>query len=60
LLLTFSHVSIAQNQNWKLIKTKKKGDGWQIYKKKIAGSKLNRVKIVGKVNCSIEEVQKIA
>lgn len=60
LLLTFNHVSVAQNQDWKLIKTKKKEDGWQIYKKKVAGSKLNRFKIVGNANCSIEEAQKIA
>lgn len=58
--LTISHISIAQNQEWKLIKTNKKGDGWKVYKAKVPDSKLNRVKIIGKVNCSIEEAQKIA
>ena len=60
LCLTISHISMAQNQEWKLIKTNNKGDGWKVYKAKVPGSKLNQVKIIGKVNCSIEEAQKIA
>jgi hypothetical protein len=58
--LTISHMSMAQNQEWKLIKTNKKGDGWKVYKSKVPDSKLNQVKIIGKVSCSIEEAQKIA
>lgn len=60
LCLAISHISMAQNQEWKLIKTNKKGDGWKVYKAKVPDSKLNQVKIIGKVNCSIEEAQKIA
>lgn len=60
LFLTISHVSIAQNQEWKLIKTNKKEDGWKVYKAKVPNSELDQVKIIGKVNCSIEEAQKIA
>jgi hypothetical protein len=60
LCLTISHISMGQNQEWKLIKTNDKGDGWKVYKAKVSDSKLNQVKIIGKVNCSIEEAQKIA
>jgi hypothetical protein len=60
IFLTVCHVSVAQNQEWKLIKTSKKGDGWKVYKAEVLGSKLNQVKITGKVNCSIEEAQKIS
>jgi hypothetical protein len=58
--LIISHISMAQNQEWKLIKTNTKGDAWQVYSAKVPGSKLNQVKIVGQVNCSFEEAQKIA
>lgn len=59
LCLTISQVLMSQNQEWKLIKTNNKGDGWKIYKAKVPNSKLNQVKIIGKVNCSIEDAQKI-
>lgn len=59
LCLTISQVLMSQNQEWKLIKTNNKGDGWKIYKAKVPNSKLNQVKIIGKVNCSIEDAKKI-
>lgn len=58
--LAIGQLSLAQNQEWKLIKTSKKEDGWKVYKAKVPDSKLNQVKIVGKVNCSMEEAQKNA
>ncbi|MFT4661973.1 MAG: hypothetical protein ACI8XB_002257 [Patiriisocius sp.] len=50
LFLTISHISMGQNQEWKLIKTNNKDDGWKAYKAKVPDSKLNQVKIIGKVN----------
>lgn len=68
LLMAFGTSLIAQNkaannQEWKLVKTKKKkkkNEGYKVYKTKIPDSKLKQFKIVGKVNCSTVEAQKIA
>jgi hypothetical protein len=32
---TIGHASMVQNQEWELIKTNKKGDGWKVYKAKV-------------------------
>ena len=61
-VMTFNFTSIAQNQTtnnqeWKLIKTKKKGEGWHLYKSKVAGSKFREFKVVGKINCSMQKAQ---
>ena len=61
-VITFNFTLIAQNeitndQDWKLIKTQEKGEGWKIYKAKVPDSKLFQYKIVGKVNCSAENAQ---
>lgn len=60
--VTFNEGLIAQNLDiinleWKLIKTKKKDQGYQIFKGNVPSSKLNYYKVVGKVNCSIQEAQ---
>lgn len=47
----------ANNPDWKLIKTKKKGDGWNLYKRKVPGAKFQEVKIVGKINASAQMAQ---
>ena len=48
---------IPDNPEWKLIKTVKKGEGWQIYVSKIPNSKLKLFKIVGNIKCSPKEAQ---
>lgn len=48
---------IPSNPEWKLIKTVKKGEGWQIYMAKIPNSKLKMAKIVGNIQCSPKEAQ---
>ncbi len=60
--LTIGFTSIAQNkatnnEEWKLVKAKKKGEGWQIYQMNVSNSKLNQYKIVGKMNCSPKQAQ---
>ena len=60
LVVSFSLVAqnqTANNLDWKLIKTKKKGDGWNLYKRKIPGAKFQEVKIVGKINASAQMAQ---
>jgi|GEM_PF-3453992 len=62
LFMAFNISSNAQNQStnnneWKLIKQKKKGDGWQLYKRKLSDSKFQEVKIVGKINSSMQKAQ---
>ncbi len=61
-IITFSNLSIAQNQvndslEWKLVKTNKKGLGWEVYKAKTPSSKLNQFKITGIMNCSPQKGQ---
>ncbi len=62
ILLLFNATSIAQQQisshrEWKLIKTKKKGDGWKLYKRKVPGAQFQEAKIVGQINASMQLAQ---
>lgn len=61
-LITFNLTLNAQNRipsnpEWKLVKTVKKGEGWQIYMAKIPDSKLRLAKIVGNLKSSPKEAQ---
>ena len=62
ILVLFNTTVDAQSEatdqlEWKLIKKKKKGDSWQLYKSKISNSKVKEVKIVGKINSPMQIAQ---
>jgi len=61
-ILAFSQAGFTQDQTdnqhkWKLIKTKKKGDGWKLYVRKVPGANFQEAKIVGKINSSMKIAQ---
>ncbi len=48
---------VANDPEWKLIKTGKKGESWKLYKRKVPGTKLFEVKIVGEIKSSMQSAQ---